>query len=155
MDSLGIFFAKYFAYLLVVLLFFFFWRKKKVIFQSLLAGLLAHFGIVELIRLLWQRPRPFVENNVNLLLEHNSASFPSGHAAFFFAISTVIFLYYKKVHPRPKFWWGAGLFFFFASFLISVSRVFVGIHWPTDILAGALVGIFSGWLVLRIFRSMN
>ena len=142
LDALGIFFAEYLAYVLVVLLFFFFWKEKKVIFQSLLAGFLARFGIVELIRLFWLRPRPFIENEVNLLLEHNEASFPSGHAAFFFAISTIVYHYNKK----------AGIGFFIASFLISISRVFVGIHWPLDILAGAIIGIFSGWLVLKLFR---
>lgn len=153
LDALGIFFAEYLAYVLVVLLFFFFWKEKKVIFQSLLAGFLARFGLVELIRLFWLRPRPFVGNEVNLLLEHNGASFPSGHAAFFFAISTVIFLYYKKVYPASKFWCGASIGFFVASFLIAISRVFCGIHWPSDILAGALVGVFSGWLILKFFKK--
>ena len=142
LDAFGIFFAKYLAYILVVLLFLILWRKKKAILQSLLAGVFARFGIVELIRLFWQRPRPFVENDVNLLLEHNGAAFPSGHAAFFFALSTVVYHYNKK----------AGILFFVASFLISISRVFVGIHWPSDILAGAIVGIFAGWLVFKIFK---
>ncbi len=142
LDALGLFFAEYLPYVLIALLIILFWKKKRVIFQSLLAGISARFGIVELIRLFWQRPRPFVENNVNLLLEHNGAAFPSGHAAFFFGLSTVIFLYNKK----------AGVLFFIASFLISISRVFVGIHWPSDILAGAIVGIFAGWLVLKTFK---
>ena len=142
LDAFGIFFAQYLAYILLFLLFLLFWKKRKVIFQSLLAGFLAKFGLVELIRLFWLRPRPFIENEVNLLLEHNGASFPSGHAAFFFALSFVIYQYNKK----------AGIGFFTASFFIAISRVFCGIHWPSDILAGALVGVFSGWLVLRIFK---
>lgn len=143
LDSLGIFFAKYLVYALLFLLILFFWKKKKVIFLSLAAAIFSRFGLVELIRLFWSRPRPFVENEVNLLLEHVGASFPSGHTAFFFALSAVIFLYNKK----------AGTLFFIASFLIAISRVFVGIHWPSDILAGAVIGIFSGWLVFKIFRK--
>jgi undecaprenyl-diphosphatase len=89
-------------------------------------------------------------------LSHSvSSSFPSGHAAFFFALSTVLLLYNKKFYPRPKFWWGAGLFFFLASFLISIARVFVGIHWPSDILAGAAIGIFSGWLIILFSRKFS
>ncbi|MBI2626368.1 MAG: phosphatase PAP2 family protein [Candidatus Nealsonbacteria bacterium] len=144
LDATGIFFAKYLGYILAVLVFLLFWRKWKIIFQVFLAAIIARLGIVELIRWLWEGPRPFVENNVNLLLEHSdSGSFPSGHAAFSFALSTVVYFYNKKV----------GALAFAASFLISISRVFAGIHWPSDILAGALVGIFSGWLVKILLTS--
>ena len=152
LDAFGIFFAEYLQYILAGLVILLFWKKWRAIFLVFTSAILAEFGLVELIKFFWSRPRPFVENNVNLLLEHTGASFPSGHAAFFFAISTVIFLYYKKVYPASKFWCGAGIGFFIASFLISISRVFVGIHWPLDILAGAIIGIFSGWLVLKISK---
>jgi undecaprenyl-diphosphatase len=148
LDSLGIFFAKYLGYVLgVILLLFLIKNLKKywgVLVRAFGAAILARFGIVELIRFLWERPRPFIENNVNLLLKHSAtSSFPSGHAAFFFGLSTVIYFYNKK----------AGILFLIASFLISISRVFCGIHWPSDIVVGALVGIFSGWLVMRIFKK--
>ena len=146
-DSLGIYLAEHFEHVLWFCLLLFLLKNFRkywpMIIKGLAAGILARFCIVELIRLFWQRPRPFVENDVNLLLEYNGAAFPSGHAAFFFALSTVIYHYNKK----------AGISFFIASFLISISRVFVGIHWPSDILTGAIVGIFSGWLILKIFKK--
>ena len=148
LDALGIFFAKYFEYILVASVILMFGKKWKIIFQAFLAAGIARLAIVNIIRWIVRRPRPFVENHVNLLLDKTvESSFPSGHAAFYFAIATVVFLYYKKVYPRPKFWWGAGIAFFAASFLISLSRVFSGIHWPSDILAGAIVGIFSGFAI--------
>ncbi len=148
LDNIGIFFAKYFEYFLIILIFLIllFYKKAgwKLIFQSFLAAILARFGIVELIRYFFPRTRPFVENHVNLLLNKiNESSFPSGHAAFYFALSTVIYSYNKR----------AGIFFFIASFLISISRVFVGVHWPLDIIAGALVGVFSGWLILKLTKT--
>jgi len=148
LDNLGIFFAEYFGYLLILLVLIIplFYKRPgwKIALQSFLAAILARFGIVELIRWIWPEPRPFIENNVNLILTHNNtAAFPSGHAAFFFSLSTVIYFYNKK----------AGIGFFIASFLISISRVFCGVHWPSDILAGALVGIFSGWLIMKIFKK--
>lgn len=118
-------------------------NRVKMIIEAIISAILARFVIVEFIRWIWQRPRPFVENNVNLLLTHNASAFPSGHAAFFFAISTVLYLYNKK----------AGIFFFIASFLICLARVFAGIHWPLDILAGAVVGVFSGYLVHKISKK--
>jgi undecaprenyl-diphosphatase len=160
LDALGLFFAKYLGYFLIFFLILFLLKNFKkywpMVIQGFLAGILARLGFTELIRLFWNRPRPFIGNHINLLLNHSaSSSFPSGHAAFFFALSTVVLLYNKKAYPLPKFWWGAGLFFFLASFLISISRVFVGIHWPSDILAGAVIGIFSGWLIILFSRKFS
>lgn len=145
LDTLGIYFAEYFEYLvaLCLILFLLKFRKYwKMVLQAIISALLARFVVVEFIRWLWSRPRPFLENNVNLLLTHNKAAFPSGHAAFFFALSFIIFLHNKKI----------GALFFIASLLICLARVFTGIHWPTDILAGAVIGILSAWLLYKIFK---
>jgi len=115
-----------------------------MVISALSAAVFARFVIVEIIRYFLLRPRPFIENHINLLLDKlNEFSFPSGHAAFFFALSTVIYYQNKRI----------GLVFFVASLLISFSRIFVGVHWPTDILVGAIVGIFSGWLINKISKK--
>ncbi|MBZ9577480.1 phosphatase PAP2 family protein [Patescibacteria group bacterium] len=145
LDTLGIYLAEYFEYVVVFCLLLFLLKLKKywkMVFQAIISAVLARFIVVELIRWLWSRSRPFVENNVNLLLTHNKASFPSGHAAFFFALSFIVYLHNKKI----------GILFFIASFLICLARIFTGIHWPTDILAGAFIGILSGWLLYKIFK---
>lgn len=147
LDSAAVFFAEYLGYVLIACVFLFFFKNPKKYFPMTIAGLfaaiLARFGIVEIIRFFWAKPRPFIENNITLLLDHvNTASFPSGHAAFYFALSMVVFLYNKK----------AGIFFFFASFLMGISRVFAGVHWLSDILAGAIVGILAGWSVVNLSR---
>jgi len=158
LDGLAIFFAKYFEYILILALLLFlvknFRKYWPMVVQAFSAAILSRFVLTNIIRWLWPRPRPFVGNHINLLFSYNPAepSFPSGHAAFYFAIATVVLLYLKKVYPRPKFWWRTGVLFFIASFLISISRVFSGIHWPSDILAGALVGILSAWLINKISK---
>jgi undecaprenyl-diphosphatase len=145
LDKTAIFFADYWGYVLVFIILLFlvkdFKKYKLMVIEAFLAAVLARFGFTELIRFFLKRPRPFVENHINLLLkESNSPSFPSGHAAFFFGLSTIVYFYNKK----------AGIFFFIASTLMAIARVFCGVHWPGDILAGALIGIFSGWLVHKI-----
>ena len=157
LDVLAIFFAKYFGHLLIFFLLLLLVKNLKkhwrMVIQAFLAAILARLVIVNLIRWIFPRARPFVENNVNLLLDAaKENSFPSGHAAFYFAIAIVVFLSLKKVYTvsNRKFWYGAGFLFFTGAFLISIARVFSGIHWPSDILAGALVGIFSGWLIYKI-----
>lgn len=144
LDTSGVFFAEYFQYVLVIILVWLFRKNIRVIFWSLASAVLARFGIAELIRLFWSRPRPFIENNVNLLVEMApKPSFPSGHASACFALSFVVYHYNKK----------AGIFFFIASFLVSIARVFVGVHWPTDILGGAAVGILVGWIIIKISKK--
>ncbi|MDD5145675.1 MAG: phosphatase PAP2 family protein [Candidatus Pacebacteria bacterium] len=151
LDSAAIFFAEYFQYVVVFLfsLFLIFRPRKnfKMVFSAILAAFFARFVFTDLIRYLFPRMRPFVENNINLLLPHNpnESSFPSGHAAFFFGLSAVVFYYNKK----------AGAAFFFASFLISISRVFIGIHWPLDILSGFAVGLLSASLILEFTKKFS
>lgn len=201
LDMVGIFFAKYFGYFLIFLLFFFLYKNfnkyLRMVCLAILATLVSRLFFTELIRFIIPRDRPYVENNVNLILAHVAQpSFPSGHAAFFFAFSTIIYLYNMNYHTashnnnsfsearpssakategcslrhsisslRDKIFWrrrtkkyphlkffnvGIGLWFFAASSIICLSRVFCGIHWPLDILAGAIVGIFSGLLIYKL-----
>jgi len=145
LDSLWIFFAEYLGYILVGVLILFLLKNYKkyrqFVAKALISAVLSRFVITEIIRFFWQRPRPFIGNDVNLLINHSdTSSFPSGHAAFYFGLSMMVYFYNKKL----------GIIFLIASFLISVSRILVGVHWPSDILAGAVVGIFSAWLVNRI-----
>lgn len=153
LDIFGKFCAQYLGYVLVLFLFLFlvvrFRKYWKMAVQAVISAILARLVFVEIIRWILPRPRPFLENNnVNLLLEnvgHIHNSFPSGHAAFFFAFSIIVYFYNKK----------AGILFLIGSFLICLARIFVGIHWPSDILAGAIVGILSGWLVFVFSKKMT
>lgn len=143
-NFLIVFFAEYFGYVLMGGLLIFVlkgWRKHvSLMLQMIGAAVLSRGVITETIRLLWHRTRPFVEQNFIPLIPHaDTASFPSGHAAFFFAIGTVLYLYNKK----------AGIVFLAGSALIGIARVLAGVHWPSDAVVGAFIGIASGWLVWK------
>ncbi|HDJ30456.1 MAG TPA: phosphatase PAP2 family protein [bacterium] len=149
LDTLGIFFAEYFPYIVAFcLIAFLIWNFKKyhsMVFWAFWGGIGARV-ITALIRFLWNRPRPFVENHVKLLIHHfKTGSFPSGHAAFFFGIAGVVYFYNKDL----------GILFFISAFLISIARIFCGIHWPADIAAGFLVGIFSALLTIYFSRKIK
>jgi undecaprenyl-diphosphatase len=143
LDKLIVFFAKYFEFFLLLLLLIFFRKTFKILIECFIAGILSRFLLVEFIRANWPRLRPFVDNNVNLLINYNplEPSFPSGHASFYFALSAIVYLYDKRM----------GAIFYIFSFIISLARVMAGIHWPFDILAGIILGVFSGYLVHFIF----
>ena len=144
-EFLIVFFGEYLAYILAVGILVFWWKSRKVhvkfFWQAIAAAILSRGIIVELIRLFWERPRPFIENNITPLIEHAaSSSFPSGHAAVFFALGTVLYFYNKK----------AGVIFLLGAAILSSARVFAFLHWPSDILAGAIIGITSALLVFRV-----
>lgn len=114
-------------------------RNWEMVVIALVAAAIARFGVIELIRLFYNRPRPFeVLTDLNLLLSHSpGGSFPSGHAAFFFALAAVVSRYYPKT----------SILFFAAAFSLSLNRVVVGLHWPSDIVGGAVIGIAVGLFV--------
>lgn len=145
LDAAGIFLADYFQYLLIAAIIFLFQKKWRAYIQIILSVVLARLVLTELIRFFYYRSRPFVDYQVNQLIFHEpDGSFPSGHAAFFFALASAVYFRNKK----------AGYWFFAAAFLISAARIFAGVHYPSDILVGAIVGIFSGWLINK-FKIFN
>lgn len=142
-----IFFAKYFPYAVVlaflILLFYSSYEKRekiKIFWTALFSTAIVRFGVTELIRFFYHRPRPFVAYDTLPLFPEQSWSFPSGHAAFFFALATALYFYNKK--------WGA--WFFLAATVISIARVIAGVHYPSDILGGALVGIAVAYVVKKL-----
>lgn len=146
-DWLIIFFADYLAYFLffTALIYLFFmkdWRRRwQFVLISLLAIILSRGVITELFRFFYFRPRPFAALSFTPLIDKlSSAAFPSGHAAFFFALAGVLFFENKRL----------GIWFFVASVLMGIARVAAGVHWPTDIIAGFLVGILSAIISRRI-----
>ncbi len=143
-DILVVFFAEYFQYLLIaifLLLFYFsqYARQKKLrlFWVTVVSTIGARLGVTELIRFFYHRPRPFVTYQVHQLISENGWSFPSGHSAFFFAMATAIYFYNKK--------WGIG--FFLAAVLMNISRVIAGVHYPMDIIGGAIVGMAVAYIV--------
>ncbi len=142
-DALGIFIAEYFSYFVFAGVIWFAafrrgWRMKLFfLIESALALILSRGIATEAIRFFYQSPRPFDVLNFQPLIPANGNSLPSGHAAFFFALATIVYLYDKR--------WG--IWYFSFSALISVGRIFVGVHWPADIIAGAVVGVLSGLLI--------
>lgn len=149
LDFIGFFIAKYSEYILAVVLVLFlvinFKKYWRMLLEAIIAAAFTRFVLVEIIRWLWFRPRPFVTNNVNLFIDYNAkeASFPSGHASFYFALSTIIYFYNKRI----------GIIFYIVSLFIVLDRVFVGIHWPSDILAGVIIGILVGLILNKIFKK--
>jgi undecaprenyl-diphosphatase len=102
-------------------------------------GLFARLFVVEPIRYFFPRLRPIFAEHVHGLFTIAESSFPSGHATFFFAFSTVVFWYHRRL----------GILFYFLTLVICAARVAAGVHYPSDILGGAIVGSISGVLICK------
>lgn len=119
---------------------------------------LAAMGIGALItnavlKLLVARIRPYdtIGELILMIERQHDFSFPSGHTCASFAAACAIW------HCMPRRW---GILSVILAFLISFSRLYVGVHYPSDVLAGALIGVFAGWAGWKltdrfIFRSSS
>jgi undecaprenyl-diphosphatase len=113
-------------------------------------ALLALGGVVlavlaPLIKLVLPRARPpAVIPTTDILLIHPlyGGSFPSGHTLVSFAVATIIACRHRWTAP-----WAFGL-----AALVGVSRVSVGVHWPVDVVGGAILGTLVGFLVLALHK---
>ena len=121
------------------------WRGPKQyysVFLAVGAFLVAWLINDEFLKPFFARPRPFVTLPELCVLGHlpSSLSFPSGHTITAFAIGTMLSI----CHRRDL--WVVLLCLSFAV-LCGYIRVFIGVHYPTDVLAGALLGgvIAVGW----------
>lgn len=143
LNFFGIFLADYLPYGMAAAFVYFLVREKEWkirLYQVLLvffAILLSRGIFTESIRFFYPRPRPFAALGFEPLIGSAvSPAFPSGHAAFFFALAAAIFFFNRQ--------WGA--WFFALTLVMGAGRIFIGVHWPTDIIAGMLVGVLGAIL---------
>ncbi len=152
LDIAAIFFARFFPYLLVAAFAFFLllerdWKTRFYDFALASLSLILGRGIIiEAIRFSYYRPRPPVVLSIEPLISlSDSGSFPSGHAVVFFALATAVFILDRR--------WG--IWFFGGAVVISLARIYVGVHWPLDVFAGALIGIASGLAIHYLLKRSN
>lgn len=87
---------------------------------------------------------PTIQNAIRIVQERSSFSFFSGHASNSMASTTFFFLIFRK-HYRYAF-----LLFAF-PLIFAYSRIYLGLHFPIDILVGFMVGVFNGTLFYKLY----
>ena len=159
LDTLGIFAAVFLlpllAFLLVPMAFTVkrlreeHWWELPV--KALIAAALG-YGLRTVVGVVVARPRPFAalaDVQPLISVEHLANSFPSGHATLAFALAFMVF-------KKDRDW---GLAFLILALLIGLGRVFVGVHYPLDIVGGAMMGwlaaVMVQWVERREWRKIE
>lgn len=123
-------------------------KTRKIGWMSALALLGSLMLNNNLIKNLVARPRPFtVLSDLSILIpKPGEFSFPSGHTSSSFAAAAVFYRHLPKKIGIPA---------LVLAGLIGFSRLYVGVHYPTDVLAGAVMGILLSYLAEIMINFLN
>ena len=105
-------------------------------------------GVFKSLKHVFHRSRPFIEQTVILRVSPTTASglsddgsFPSGHACSAFMIAA---LFSKQFRRKCYFFYGLAA-------MVALSRVYLGVHYPSDVLVGSLLGLVITWFMLYLY----
>lgn len=119
-------------------------RKSKQISIILLISILLTYCVTGLIKYSILRPRPFTQiQDYILLTTVSDPSFPSGHTSN----ATTIFYVLSKGFKRS--------YLMIIPVIVGLSRIYVGVHYPSDVIFGFIVGLIIAYVVEKIFNKVN
>jgi membrane-associated phospholipid phosphatase len=126
-------------------------KHDKTLIRNAYTGLAAiaiNGGITLALKYSVNRDRPFVTYpDIIQKSKAGSPSFPSGHTSSAFATATSLSLAYPKWYViAPSYAWAG---------TVGYSRMHLGVHYPSDVLVGALVGAGSAWLTYAVNKKLN
>ncbi len=130
------------------------WNKLGYEMGGLVAGMALNYAVTFSAKKLVQRPRPFTDDpaRIDPSYRPKDFSFPSGHtsSAFNWATSMVL---YAHFHYGKSPWWVTVPVYTYAT-SIAVSRLVMGVHYPSDIVMGAIVGTASSLISWKLTQGM-
>jgi len=118
------------------------WRRATPFVLVLLVDAAAD-GLATLLKVAVGSHRP--SDGAPLIAIPHTDSFPSGHTATSFACATVLAVLVPRAAPA----------FYVLALAIGYSRIYVGVHWPLDVVGGAVVGVATALLLLAIARRRS
>lgn len=130
-------------WIFICVVFLFFKKYRRAGFMGLVALLVEAVLITLILKPIFDRPRPYITYNVDILIPKPlGTSFPSGHAAASFSVAFM--LYFNKVPFRKT--------IMFMAALMAYSRLYLYVHYPSDILFGIFVALAIA-ILLKIYQD--
>ncbi|HOU85612.1 MAG TPA: phosphatase PAP2 family protein [Spirochaetota bacterium] len=134
-----------FLWMVSAVIFLFFKKTRPAAFLTVIVFVFELIFFEVILKNALARPRPFVEYGLNIIIPPPPTfSFPSGHALSSFS-SAVIFYHFIGRKALP---------FILMALLISFSRIYLLVHYPSDVAAGALFGILTAYGAVRIYEHL-
>lgn len=124
-------------------------KHRKLACVSAMSFLLCRLVGVQILKPLISRPRPFIPlQYLDIFIpKPTSFSFPSGHAISSFSTAWVLLNMIEKLHLK--------VLLIISACIISLSRLYLMVHYPSDVLAGVILGILSSHLSLYVFKNVR
>jgi undecaprenyl-diphosphatase len=131
------------VWLLIALVLAVLWRRASLLIAVVLADIAADAlaGVLKAATQVERPPLRYLHPKALISLPSGS-SFPSGHTATSFACATVLSFFVPRAAPA----------FYLLALAIGFSRIYVGVHWPLDVLGGAVLGVAVGLAVTALLR---
>ena len=147
LDALMVAIATYspVIYALALLALWLTWRRVNQR-GALIAGIsaLIALGLGQIVGAVFPRQRPYLAHHVTQLISHSvDTSFPSDHTTMAFAVTAGVFAFNRR----------AGVLLFVLGVVLAFARVFVGAHYPGDVLGGAVLGALTALGTTRLTAS--
>lgn len=121
-------------------------KGRRAGMATALASLAATYVVQQRVKPLFRRVRPFVNREARVVgIRPPDHSFPSGHTASSFAAATALAFFYPKAAPVA----------YTLATGVGVSRVHLGVHFPSDAAVGGVIGIGIGTFTAWVFRKRD
>ena len=131
-----------FIFITILIIVIFYYYKKP--FTQIIYSTITSTIIGTILKYLTLRPRPYEFLHIQSIISTTYSSFPSGHARAVFTILPILNNYF----PKYK------IYLWSIAILVAISRIYLSVHWLSDVVAGAFIGYIIGYFFVEVSKKI-